>query len=180
MHAPCTCACAIRYANPERSTKNRDRDRRTASLSAAEGLPTGQDEDRLGTQLPNCPVPISAPVISGLLSASGSPTQQVKRRGIRISDQRTKSEARLASAMATETVLVSTTCEGCSVHTQKSLRCRFSGQGVDVPASLDFQSNTISCCVPSSVRTLSEVHSLSAPSLQGSCVGLKRDCFLQE
>ncbi|CAK0787439.1 hypothetical protein CVIRNUC_010659 [Coccomyxa viridis] len=51
--------------------------------------------------------------------------------------------------MATETIIVSTTCEGCSVQAQKSLRCRFTGQGVDVPASVDFESNTIICCVPS-------------------------------
>lgn len=54
--------------------------------------------------------------------------------------------------MATETVIVSTTCTGCSVQSQKVLRCRFPGQHDDVPASLDAENNTISCCVPSSVR----------------------------
>lgn len=42
------------------------------------------------------------------------------------------------------------------MQAQKSLRCRFPGQGVDVPASVDSESNIISCCVPSSVRPLSE------------------------
>ncbi len=54
--------------------------------------------------------------------------------------------------MATETVIVSTTCTGCSVQSQKVLRCRFPGQHGDAPASLDAENNTISCCVPSSVR----------------------------